>query len=250
VGVEQADVDRFVELEGCHNFRDLGGYATADGRRVRHRLVYRSAALHGLTASDRRRVREELGIGAIIDLRSEQEVRADGPGPVADPPVAYHHVPLIVRAGPLSPPDGGEPFALDRFYLGLLHHGGECVRAVVELLATARTPTVFHCAAGKDRTGIISAVLLALLGVTDAQVVEDYALTQRSLEGIRRQLLASESYRRMWGELPRESLHALPETMGGLLAGVRERWGSMSGYARAIGVDAELLAQLRARLLN
>lgn len=249
--MEQADVDRFVELEGCHNFRDLGGYATADGRRVRHRLVYRSAALHGLTASDRRRVREELGIGAIIDLRSEQEVRADGPGPVADPPVAYHHVPLIVRAGPLSPPDGGEPFALDRFYLGLLHHGGECVRAVVELLATARTPTVFHCAAGKDRTGILAALLLSALGVPDDVIVADYALSERSIEAASAWARANDPDWARWLSTAPPWLLTCPQpAMQAFLDQLRAKHGSIETYLAQAGVDEQAVDALRGRLLE
>jgi protein-tyrosine phosphatase len=243
-------MSRFVELEGCHNFRDLGGYTSSDGRRVRRGLVYRAAALHGLTEGDRRRVREELGVRAIIDLRTEHEVSVEGPGDVAAPPVRYHNVPLIIRPAETRGPRLDEPFELDRFYLGLMEHGAPRVRAVIELLAAARTPVVFHCAAGKDRTGVISAVVLALLGVPEAELIEDYALTQRALGGVRRQLLASESYRQMWGDLPPASLHALPETMTLLLGRVAQRWGSMLDYARAIGLEIRAIEELRARLLD
>jgi len=80
-------VHRRVDLEGCLNFRDLGGYPTADGRRIRWRRVYRSDALHHLTPADVARMRDELAIGTVMDLRSTPELRADGRGALADAPV-------------------------------------------------------------------------------------------------------------------------------------------------------------------
>src|SRR5438105_4998783 len=97
-------VQRRVDLEGCLNFRDLGGYPAGDDRRVRWRRVYRSDALHHLTPADVARMRDELAIGTVIDLRSTPEVRSDGRGALADAPVEFHHVPLF--DGNLTRPEG------------------------------------------------------------------------------------------------------------------------------------------------
>jgi protein-tyrosine phosphatase len=109
---------------------------------------------------------------------------------------------------------------------------------------------VYHCAAGKDRTGVISAVLLGLLGVRDEVIVADYAATQENLDSIIDRLMDTEGYQEIFDALPPDTLHAEPETMLSLLAKVRENYGSMSDYARAIGVSDETLAHLQSRLLE
>jgi protein tyrosine/serine phosphatase len=240
-----------VGLEGCSNFRDLGGWAALGGRRVRHGLVYRSDGLHELSPADVRQLRESVGIRRVIDLRTPAEVEHEVHGALVAPPVSYHHVSLLPP--PREQPrvlEPGERFELDRFYLGILRRGSRGVARVLELLADASEPAVFHCAAGKDRTGVIAGMLLALLGVDDAQVAEDYALTQRGIEGIAGRLRRSRGYTDLWKELPTESLHARPDTMHAWLAGVRREWGSPEGYARAAGVSPAALERLRARLLE
>src|SRR5438105_11327825 len=86
---------RVIDLEGCLNFRDLGGYPTADGRTVRWQQVYRSDALHHLTPAEVARVRDELGIAAVVDLRSTAELRGEGRGLLAREPLGFHHLPLF-----------------------------------------------------------------------------------------------------------------------------------------------------------
>jgi protein tyrosine/serine phosphatase len=243
--------ERFVELEGCSNFRDLGGWTGRGGRAVRRGLVFRADGLHELSARDIAHLRKQVGIRAVIDLRTPSEVEHEAHGPLIAPPVLYHHVSLLppARQPPrlLAP---GETFALDRFYLGILRRGGQGIARVLELLAAAGEPAVFHCAAGKDRTGVIAGLLLALLEVDDAQIAEDYALTQRGIEGIANRLRRSRGYTDLWKELPAETLHARPDTMHAWLAAVRHEWGSAEGYARSAGVSPAVLERLRARLLG
>jgi protein tyrosine/serine phosphatase len=243
--------ERFVGLEGCSNFRDLGGWSAGGGRRVRRGLVFRSDGLHELTARDVQHLRERVGIRHVIDLRTPVEVEHEVHGALVAPPVLYHHVSLLEarRATPrrLGP---GERFELDRFYLGILRRGGRGVARVLELLAASPEPAVFHCAAGKDRTGVVAALLLALLGVDDAQIAEDYALTQLGLEGIARRLRRAHGYTDLWQEMPPESLHARADTMHAWLERVRGEWGSAHGWAQAAGISPEALAQLRERLLE
>src|SRR5512144_2600872 len=157
--LQSAPVHRRIELEGCLNFRDLGGYPTRDGRRVRWRRLFRSDGLHLLTAADIRRLREEIGLAEVIDLRSTTELASEGRGMLAAEPLRFHHVPLF---------DG--------------EVREQRARAAEITLAEASGPAVFHCAAGKDRTGVISAILLALLDVPDEVIVADYAATQDNLD--------------------------------------------------------------------
>jgi len=241
--------DRFVSLEGCSNFRDLGGWRTRSGRRVRTGLVFRSDGLHELSRGDVSHLRDRVGIRSVIDLRTPTEVEHETHGALIEPPVRYHHVSLLpprrAEARELAP---GETFRLDRFYLGILRRGGAGVARVLELVAASSEPAVFHCAAGKDRTGVIAALLLAILEVEDAQIAEDYALTQRGLSGIASKLRRSRGYADLWRDIPPESLHADADTIRSWLAGLRAEWGSPDDYARSAGVSDPTLERLRARL--
>ena len=248
--MQPSDSERFVSLEGCFNFRDLGGYPAAGGLRTRKGLVYRSDGLQELTSADVRHLRGQVGLRAIIDLRTTREATIDGPGHLAEPPVRYHHVSLVVNEPEIRLVAERRGFRLDDYYLGLLQSGGERVRRVFELLSEAEEPLVFHCAAGKDRTGVISALLLSLLDVPEDRIGHDYALTQVGLASIRARLMSSEGYREMFQDLPPETLHAESETILGLLARVREHWGSPVGYLGQIGIGPDRIERLRARLLE
>ena len=241
---------RVIDLQGCLNFRDLGGYPTADGRRLRWRLVYRSDALHQLTAADVARLRDELGIGAVIDLRSTAERRADGGGPLAATAVAMHHVPLFDGADVSRTASVPEVSTLADRYVLLAEFARERIGRVLSTLAEATAPVVYHCAAGKDRTGVVSAVLLGLLGVREEVIVADYVATQENLAAIVERLLATEGYQAMLAALPPDTLHAEAPTMTRFLDAVRERYGSMRGYALAAGVSTAAVDRLVGRLLE
>jgi protein-tyrosine phosphatase len=242
-------MQRVIELAGCYNFRDLGGYPTGDGRRVRWRQLYRSDALHLLTAADVTRLRHDLGVGDVVDLRSSAEVRADGRGLLEREAVRFHHLPLFdgeVRSGGAERAD----YTLADRYVLLAEYAAEAIGRVVTVLAEAPGPAVYHCAAGKDRTGVISAVVLGVLGVRDEVIVADYAATQENLDAIVERLMASDGYQTMLAALPPDTLHAEPATMVALLERLREKYGSMRGYVRAAGVADATLERLAARLLE
>ena len=240
---------RVVDLEGCLNFRDLGGYPTGDGRAVRWRQVYRSDALHHLTPADVARVRDELRIAAVLDLRSTAELRGEGRGPLAGEPLALHHLPLF--DGREARPESWPAIATlaDRYFL-LAETAQVPIARLLAILAAAGGPVVYHCAAGKDRTGVVSAVLLGLLGVRDEVIVADYAATRENLDAIIDRLMAAEGYQTMLAALPPDTLHAEAETMVAFLARIRERYGSMRGYARVAGVADAVVERLAERLLE
>jgi len=237
---------RIIELEGCFNFRDLGGFATEDGRRVRWGRLFRSDALHHLTPADLRRVRDELGIRIVVDLRSTAERAGEAPTSLCAPPVREHHVPLFDgerRSAPSS-------MTLDEIYSILLRVARAPIARFVRLLAESREPVLFHCAAGKDRTGVLSAVVLGVAGVGDEDIVADYAYTRHALPRILERLKASESYAYVFTELPPDTLHAEPATMVAPLDRLREKYGSVRGYAVAAGVAETTLDRLSDRLLE
>jgi protein tyrosine/serine phosphatase len=237
---------RLLDLEGCLNFRDLGGYRTADGRRTRWGRLFRSDALHHMTPRDVALVRDELGIRTVVDLRSTAERAGEPVAELCAPPIRAYHIPLFdrERTGPAP------ALPLDQLYFGLLAVAREPMARIVRVLADATAPALVHCAAGKDRTGLVAAVVLGALGVREEEIVEDYAATRLGLERIVDRLRASASYDFVFSELPPDTLHAEPETMERLLAHVARDHGSMRGYLLGSGVTEAELAALEASLLD
>ena len=243
-------MERLIDLEGCLNFRDLGGYPTADGGTLAWRRIYRSDGLHRLTKADVVRIRDELGVTDLIDLRSSAELAADGRGPLENEPLAFHHVPLFDgNTGAASFSAEVREMTLADRYLGLAEVAKQAIARVVEIVASAEGGAVYHCAAGKDRTGVISAILLSALGVTDDLIVADYALTQENLDAIVERLSESEGYRTIFDALPPDTLHAEPETMVALLEALNARYGSVEGYLESADVGADVVARLRSSAL-
>jgi len=244
-------VERRVAVEGCLNFRDLGGYPIESGGTLRWRMLFRADGLHALSARGVATVRDQIGLGDIIDLRSSAELALDGRGLLEREEIRFHHLPLFdgarTQAGGAAPVFGS---SLADLYFGMIDYARGPIAKVITVLARTNEPAVFHCAAGKDRTGVISALLLSLLGVREELIVADYAATRDALDKIVERLMASEGYQGMFDELPPDTLHADPETMEGFLARVRSEFGSMTGYTREIGVDPADVERLRARMVE
>jgi protein-tyrosine phosphatase len=241
-------MQRLIPLEGCLNFRDLGGYPTTDGRRVRWRRLFRSDALHGLTSDDVARLRD-IGLSTVIDLRSSAELRADGDGPLRRERVAHHHVPLFDGEAVKAEERPAMITLADRYWL-LAEYAKAKIARVLAMLADADGPAVYHCAAGKDRTGVISAVVLGILGVPDEVIVADYAATKENLEAIIERLMATKSYASVLSNLPPDTMHAEAETMVVFLERIRTDYGDMRSYARAAGVGPDTLETLVVRLVE
>jgi protein tyrosine/serine phosphatase len=243
-------LERVLALEGSLNFRDLGGYPTTSGRRIRWRRLFRSDALHALSESDiEHLLGASIGLSDVIDLRSSAELSSEGRGRLEATSAAFHHTPLYD-----GPPSEGRRVVADmrlaERYLGLLEVAMAPIARIVGIVAAADGAAVYHCAAGKDRTGVVSAVLLGALGVADDLIVADYALTQRNLDAILERLNAMHGYKDMLEALPPDTQHANPETMTELIDRVAERWGGFEGYLRAAGVDDATLSALRSRVLE
>jgi protein-tyrosine phosphatase len=243
-------MQRRIPLEGCLNFRDLGGYPTADGRAVRWRQVFRSDALHLVNDADLAHLRDEIGLREVIDLRSSAEVRSEGQGPLERGEARIHHVPLFDGEVREEDRERVAQITLADRYVFMAELAGDRIARVVTLLAEADAPAVFHCAAGKDRTGVVSAIVLGLLGVPDEVIVADYAATRESLDAIVDRLNALEGYRTMLAALPPDTMHANPETIVEFLERLRTRFGSVEDYALASGVATPAIERLRARLIE
>ncbi len=243
-------IERRIMLEGAFNFRDLGGYLTVDGRMVRWRRVYRADALDQLTSADIV-VLNNLGLRTVVDLRSHTEVRR-APHPFTEGLVRYRHTPLAIGFEP--DPYGASPApeqTAEQLYRTMLDMGGEAIRALFEELAEpAALPLVFHCTAGKDRTGVAAALVLRALGVPDDLVAADYALSQRHMAPIIARLRHAREAHGLPTPMSTAMIEARAELLGIALRHLDEAYGGTHAYLRHIGVDEATVARLREHMLT
>ncbi len=240
------DPDRLVPLEQVLNFRDVGGYPTAQGRRVRWRRLFRSGTLAQPSPADLETLRA-LGIATVLDLRSTAEWDR-GRCPAAELGARVHHVPIVEEI--LDPTRLGLPEGMlaDR-YRDYARDGAEPIARAISILADpAAYPVVVHCLAGKDRTGVVIAIVLGLLGVDDATIARDYELSQAAMGPLRARAEADPQSSQLPPPLADEVFSARPAAITGLLAELRREHGSLDGYARAIGLTPDVVASLRAAL--
>jgi protein-tyrosine phosphatase len=234
--------DRLLRFEGMVNFRDLGGLP-AEGGTIRRGRLFRSDSLAYATPSDARRLTGELGLTTIIDLRGLYEVEHLGRGPLAQTPVVYVSAPIVDVSG------AGD---MAGHYLAMLDEKGGVLGSMIRLIAgSAALPAVFHCEAGCDRTGVLAAVVLSLLGVPDEAIAEDYALTSAAMPAIHTRV--REVARQLGlATRPPEADEWVPEAemMLGTLKLARERWGGIREWAELNGVGESDIEGLRAALVE
>ncbi|MFI6262689.1 tyrosine-protein phosphatase [Micromonospora sp. NPDC051006] len=241
-------MERHIAFEHLYNFRDLGGYRTGDGREVHWGLIYRSDSLGKLAGADLARFRA-LGVRTVIDLRYPWEIAARGRAPELDG-LAWHNLSVEHRPydqATIDPRLDPWRYLADR-YAEVAADGVPELRRALEVIAAADGPLVFHCASGKDRTGLLAALLLALLGVDDDQIAADFALTELATE----QLIAHWHALHPGRTLAWPGYGRAPEKIIRLfLADLVAAHGSVRGYAvDRLGVDDDLVGRLRDRLLT
>jgi protein-tyrosine phosphatase len=239
---------RRLAWEGVLNARDLGGYATADGRETRWGAVVRSDNLDALSPAGRAAL-VDYGVRSMVDLRLPDEV-ATRPNPFAEPDthgIAYTNVSFIDPAA--APPDEFTTLADD--YKGMLERFRTAVAAVMAAIAHAPDGGVLvHCAAGKDRTGLVAALLLGLVGVAPTTIAADYALTDECLRPRNQEWLERGPGDRAEREALLLRYAPTADVMLEVLDHVTERYGGVEAYLLHAGVAPDDLARLRARLLT
>jgi protein tyrosine/serine phosphatase len=252
----------WIDLEGAVNVRDLGGLPTDDGGETVTGRLLRADNLQDLSPSDVRRLVRDMGLTTVVDLRSSAELAAEGPAPLDTVAGVQHaHHPVIPELG--SATDAVADALLlknnqdrSRFpddpmcghYLGYLEDRPDQVVGAVRTIARDEGAALVHCAAGKDRTGVVVALALTASGVRPQAVVADYAATGERNEAILNRLRRSPTYARDIDSKSAEEHRARPETMAAFLEQMDTRYGGAAQWLTDHGLAAEELDLLRAKL--
>jgi protein tyrosine/serine phosphatase len=242
-----ADLDRHLPFDVVFNFRDLGGYTTGNGLTVKWRTLFRADGVHRLTVDDL----EPLGVRTVLDLRTPMELER---GRFTHDSIGYHHLPIFEETWSREAiTDDTDPvtFLADR-YVDMLATGRDAIARALHILGEPESlPLVFHCAAGKDRTGVVAAIVLSVLGVSDDDIATDYSLSRLGMPRFKEWVIANypEAADAM-SDQPSPFLAAPAEAMHLFLERVRSDFGSMQDYVADLGVTEETLDAVRANLLT
>ena len=243
---------RWVDLEGPSNFRDLGGLPTVDGGRVRTGLLYRSDSLALLSEADVDRVTGELGLRRVVDLRSGPEIGRHGQTDLSAVGVEIVHAPIVDETrGEQRGIEDPARLTLDRIYLLMLERFRDRFGAAVAALADpAHQPAVFHCAAGKDRTGLIGALILETCGVERRLVIEDFLLTNDRMDTMIDRHRSHAAARDKDPEIERQTLFPTAENIALMLDGLDATYGSAAEYLAGAGLGEARVEGLRGLLVE
>lgn len=248
---------RHIDIEFVGNLRDLGGYRTQSGRSVLWRRLFRSGELRHRTGEDVALLRRETGLVSVLDLRGDLEIREESISLLASGGVRYHNVPLIAGGRGPGSDDEGDIFtrftSMGEFYLFLMGHedfGKRMVAALEHIAESENHPVLFHCTVGKDRTGILSAAVLSVLGVADEDIINDYYLTTPQMAGFIERMRGIPQAARMLQDLPSYFWEASKESMALVLSEIRRKYGSVRGYLEVHGGGHALFQRLESALLD
>ena len=237
---------RHIAIEGTHNVRDLGGYVTARGTKIPPRRFLRSDSLHRLAPGGTDRLIDE-GLQYVIDLRTQTEV-ANAPSFFDHlEGVEYINLPMFDDLSPAALANAAAQHShpLEPFYISALDTRGTAIRDILTYIARVQAGAVlFNCTAGKDRTGIIAALLLGLAEVSDEDIIDDYVLTEKMIPKLVEEFLSIS--RENGGDVKRYAklLESPADTMTKMLSHIRIEYGSVPNYVMHIGLEQKDLNRL------
>lgn len=241
-----------LSIDGLVNARDLGGLRTADGRTILSRQVIRSDNPKGLTDKGQEDLSEVVAPALIVDLRMVLEVAREG-YTIGHDPARVVNLPMLPQSGVNQEQiDAGAADNLVEDYLRQIDvNAGSIVEALRLISDPANRPVVIHCTAGKDRTGIVVALLLDILGVDHEVIVADYHVTSGNMAPILERIRSAQVFRdNGLAAAPMWIFESHPETMREFLARMTERYGSGEQWARGNGLTEADVSRLRATLLT
>ncbi|MEY3989749.1 MAG: hypothetical protein RI985_830 [Chloroflexota bacterium] len=239
-------MQREIAINGLYNIRDIGGLPSGSGSVVARNQFFRSDSPHAIDSTGQQQLML-IGVRTVIDLRYENE-RARLPNPLANlSDMSYHNIPLMVDGA--IEHNAEDLTHLGAFYRYLLNNSQPAFAQVFETMAEQPTGVLFHCQVGKDRTGVVAALLLELAGTPSEHIVDDYVATAKHIEPLlpelrkhRPERINSEQYERL--------LDARAEFMHEFLRELQLTYGSAEQYLTHIGVNSTRIHALRAKLTN
>lgn len=239
--------ERFLRLNGTMNTRDLGGLPLVGGGHTRAGVFYRSDVPMGFEDADYEEL-ERRGLTTVIDLRQPNELERDPSCLHGRAGVDWHNVEVwghIARdEGPV------DEYDIVAFYRAALDHAGPGFARAVELLANSQGAALFHCTAGKDRTGLLALLVLELAGVDAQTIVEDFALTHDRIGPLRERLLNDAEKNGVSREQFSRLLGATPEMIRPAMEHLHSRYGGAAAYLKGHGVTQATLDKIRAKLVG
>jgi len=253
----------WIDLEGAVNVRDLGGLPTTDGGTTLPGRLLRSENLQDLSPADVSTLVKEIGVSTVVDLRTTGELEIEGPAPLdAVPSVRHAHHPVLKELGNTSEavseallvtkierdraryPDN----VVTGHYLGYLEERPEEVAAALRSIATSEGAAIVHCAAGKDRTGVIVAMALTAAQVQPEAIVADYVATGDRIDAIIERLRQSRTYAKDMNTRPVSAHLPHADTMTAFLEQLDARYGGLPRWLAANGFADDEYSLLRAKL--
>jgi len=254
----------WIELDGAVNVRDLGGLATHNGGQTVAGRLLRGDNLQELSAADVAHLVDDIGLTTVVDLRSTAERNAEGPAPLqAVGSVRHVHLPVVPEQGSttdmiadaLLTRDGTDRSRypadpMTGHYLGYLEDRPEQVVAAVRTIASSEGPVLVHCAAGKDRTGVVVALALGAVGVRPDAIVADYMATGERTGQLLDRLRRSPTYADDINSKPQAEHAPRPGTMAAFLEQVDARYGGAGRWLADHGFGEDGPGLLRAKLLS
>ena len=240
--------DRWLTFDGLANARDVGGLPLEGGGRVRPGVLLRTESLEDLTPADVARLTGEYGVVQVLDLRKDEELLAYGPGALAEAGVTVHRLTFIPEHGRGLPEIGEDADPMVGHYLAYLgDHAANVVSGVRRVAERETGATIVHCAAGKDRTGVLVALITSAVGVPRDEVVADYALSSTRIEALFRRWTTDRGEPMPPpADLDRHRPRA--EIMETFLRLLDERHGGPLEWLRSNGLTDDELVRLRSRL--
>jgi hypothetical protein len=231
-----------IELQGAYNVRDLGGLRTKDRRITRPGVIYRGDSLDSITPGDEKILFDKLGVGTIIDLRTQAETELTD---LSFPVPRFRYSVLVEGRLGREPFPSDDPVELAKVYLSNLDGGRAAVKGAFDIIAAnlqAGVATLFHCAAGRDRTGIVAALLLGLVGVTDGQIAMDYVQSNRNARRVTKKLAENPLYA---NHTDRPEVILLHErSIISFMKLLREKFGGPRQFSLDSGVTEETISAI------
>lgn len=239
-------IDRVIDLEVSFNIRHMGGYVTKSGR-TSSRII-RAGSLHRLQSHSIERL-AGMGVRSVIDFRSSTELERSPTPAMGGHGIWVRNVPVFnADASPTGLKENFPGFG--PVYERFLDQGAAAYRALAETVAETDGGVLFHCAAGKDRTGVAAALLLDLAGADDEVIVSDYTETARHLAPEIPRFLEDMAGRGIERGFAEQLLSSEAEAMESTLATIRHRWGGAEGYFASIGVAPATIQRVQERLVE